>query len=141
MSVPILKSIYFLKASVSATVDSTNVTSGQITMGMWGYCVGSTCSNVTLGYTLSTSSASVGTTANANLPTLPSPRPANIDELFGISGLAADIPVDIPTTLIKWLTYVLVLHPIGSSPPPPGSKRRRGADTLLDPFQLPGSPS
>ncbi|KAL8290062.1 hypothetical protein RQP46_003001 [Phenoliferia psychrophenolica] len=93
VSVPILKSVYFLEASVSATVDSTTYASGAIRLGVWGYCVGSTCSNTTLGYTLN-----------------------NIDELLGISqeGIGALISEKIPTTLVKWLTYVLVLHPIAA---------------------------
>lgn len=53
VSVPILKSVYFLEATVSATVESTTVDSGAIRLGVWGYCVGSACSNATLGYTLS----------------------------------------------------------------------------------------
>ncbi|KAK4703856.1 hypothetical protein P7C70_g2354, partial [Phenoliferia sp. Uapishka_3] len=86
VSVPILKSIYFLEANVSATVDTISVDSGTIKMGVWGYCVGSSCSNVTLGYTLGIST----------------------------DGLGALISEKIPTALVHSLTYVLVLHPIAA---------------------------
>ncbi|KAM0751722.1 pali-domain-containing protein [Meredithblackwellia eburnea MCA 4105] len=92
VSVPLLKSIYFLSASFDATVGSTSVSSGQITLGVWGYCAASSCSNATLGYTLS-----------------------NFDEVFGVSGIAAEIPSSVTSALTKWLTYVLVLHPVAAA--------------------------
>ena len=46
------------------------------------------------------------------------PCAGNIDQVLGISqeGVGALISEKIPQTLVKWLTYVLVLHPVGESP-------------------------
>ncbi|KIY50653.1 pali-domain-containing protein, partial [Fistulina hepatica ATCC 64428] len=78
--VPIIKSIYFLKASIS--VDSY---SGNITFGTLGYCLylsnGTTCSKPAVGYEL------------------------DVDSLLG-----DDTSIDIPQVVVKWLTYALVLH-------------------------------
>lgn len=53
-SVPLIKSVYFLKASLA--VDNLN---GDITFGTLGYCMSidtsTTCSNATVGYQLSQS--------------------------------------------------------------------------------------
>lgn len=43
VSVPILKSIWFLKANVSGV---------EITFGAWGYCTASNCTTASLGYSL-----------------------------------------------------------------------------------------
>lgn len=79
-SVPLIKSVYFLKASLS--VEGTN---GYITFGTLGYCLdisGTTsCSNATVGYEL------------------------NINALVGDNTV-----IQIPTVVVKWLTYALVLH-------------------------------
>jgi hypothetical protein len=59
VSVPVLKSIYFLQANIDVSAVRVNAqASGSITLGVWGYCVsgigsGQTCSNVSLGYELS----------------------------------------------------------------------------------------
>ncbi|KAG6332773.1 hypothetical protein ID866_6318 [Astraeus odoratus] len=79
-SVPLIKSIYFLEASL--TVENID---GTITFGTLGYCTtisGSTsCSNATVGYEL------------------------DINQLVG-----NDTSIEIPTIVVKWLTYALVLH-------------------------------
>ncbi|KAI6047835.1 pali-domain-containing protein [Pisolithus marmoratus] len=79
-SVPLIKSVYFLKASL--TVENVD---GTITFGTLGYCMtisGSTsCSAATVGYE------------------------------FDINALVGDnSSLQIPTIVIKWLTYALVLH-------------------------------
>ncbi|KAL4070740.1 pali-domain-containing protein [Scleroderma citrinum] len=79
-SVPLIKSVYFLKASL--TVENID---GTIEFGTLGYCTtiaGSTaCSNVTVGYEL------------------------NINGLVGNNST-----IQIPDVMVKWLTYALVLH-------------------------------
>ncbi|KAJ7045046.1 SUR7/PalI family-domain-containing protein [Mycena alexandri] len=78
--VPYFKSIYFLKADISS-----GGASGTITFGTLGYCVelssGTTCSKASVGYEL------------------------DINSLVGNS-----LPIEIPNVVVKWLTYVLVLH-------------------------------
>ncbi|KAF8625203.1 hypothetical protein AX15_005508 [Amanita polypyramis BW_CC] len=78
--VPYLKSIYFLKASIS--VSGYN---GTITFGTLGYCLevsnGTTCSKPSVGYEL---------------------------DINGLVG--NNLPVQIPQAVVKWLTYTLVLH-------------------------------
>ncbi|KAM0788742.1 hypothetical protein ACM66B_002834 [Microbotryomycetes sp. NB124-2] len=82
VSVPLLKSIYFLKASVAGQ---------EIVLGCWGVCVNGQCSKSSLGYSL------------------------DLEQLFGYDGLAnIQITQQIPNTLVKWLTYVLVLHPVAA---------------------------
>lgn len=79
-SVPYIKSIFFLKASLS--VENIN---GSITFGTLGYCLnlsnGTTCSKPSVGYEL------------------------NVNALLG-----DDLPIQIPNVLVKWVTYALVLH-------------------------------
>lgn len=79
-SVPLIKSVYFLKASLAV-----EGTSGYITFGTLGYCSdisGSvSCSSATVGYEL------------------------NINALVG-----DNTALQIPTVVVKWLTYALVLH-------------------------------
>jgi hypothetical protein len=78
-SVPLIKSVYFLKASLAA--DGLN---GEITFGTLGYCMtvdsSTTCSNTTVGYQLD------------------------------VNALVGDTTIQIPQVVVKWLTYVLVLH-------------------------------
>ncbi|KAG7452213.1 pali-domain-containing protein [Guyanagaster necrorhizus] len=78
--VPLLKSVYFLKASISE--DGYN---GTITFGTLGYCLdlsnGTTCSKASVGYEL------------------------DINSLVG-----NELPIDIPNVAVKWITYALVLH-------------------------------
>lgn len=39
---------------------------------------------------------------------------ADLEQLFAYEGISGISLTDsIPTTLVKWLTYVLVLHPVG----------------------------
>ncbi|KZT02497.1 pali-domain-containing protein [Laetiporus sulphureus 93-53] len=82
-SVPYLKSIYFLKATIA--VSSSNET---FTFGTLGYCLeqsnGTTCSSPHVGYSL------------------------DVNELLG-----DDTVVQIPNVLVKWITYALVLHIVG----------------------------
>ncbi|KIO08496.1 hypothetical protein M404DRAFT_133783 [Pisolithus tinctorius Marx 270] len=79
-SVPLIKSVYFLKASL--TVENID---GTITFGTLGYCMtisGSTsCSSASVGYEL------------------------DINALVGDNS-----SLQIPTVVVKWLTYALVLH-------------------------------
>ncbi|KAI0315656.1 SUR7/PalI family-domain-containing protein [Amylostereum chailletii] len=78
--VPWIKSVYFLKASLQV-----EGISGNITFGTLGYCTelsnGTTCSKPAVGYQL------------------------DINQLVG-----NNTSVDIPDVLVKWITYVLVLH-------------------------------
>ncbi|KAL1739709.1 SUR7/PalI family-domain-containing protein [Schizophyllum fasciatum] len=78
--VPYFKSVYFLKASI--TVDNY---SGSITFGTLGYCLelsnGTSCSKPSVGYEI------------------------DINSLVG-----NELPIDIPTVVVKWITYALVLH-------------------------------
>ncbi|KAI0735045.1 SUR7/PalI family-domain-containing protein [Earliella scabrosa] len=79
-NVPILKSIYFLKASVRN--DQVDV---SVTFGTLGYCLDTgnnqTCSKPTVGYEL------------------------DVNGLLGNR-----LPIEIPQVLVKWVTYALVLH-------------------------------
>ncbi|KAJ7665084.1 hypothetical protein DFH06DRAFT_1390388 [Mycena polygramma] len=78
--VPYFKSVFFLKAVI--TVSGV---SGSITFGTLGYCIelnnGTTCSKPSVGYEL------------------------DINSLVG-----NNLPIEIPNVVVKWLTYVLVLH-------------------------------
>ncbi|KAF9469762.1 SUR7/PalI family-domain-containing protein [Collybia nuda] len=78
--VPYFKSVYFLKATISASG-----VNGSITFGTLGYCLelanGTTCSSPTVGYQL------------------------DINNLVGNK-----LPIEIPQVAVKWLTYALVLH-------------------------------
>lgn len=78
--VPYLKSVYFLKASISE-----GGYNGTITFGTLGYCLelsnGTTCSKPSVGYEL------------------------DINSLVG-----NDLPISIPNVAVKWITYALVLH-------------------------------
>ncbi|KAH9937340.1 SUR7/PalI family-domain-containing protein [Fomitopsis serialis] len=79
-SVPYIKSIYFLKATIN--VGNTN---GTFTFGTLGYCVqlsnGTTCSKPSVGYEL------------------------DVNTLLGDNTF-----IKIPNVLVKWITYALVLH-------------------------------
>ncbi|KAJ6520403.1 SUR7/PalI family-domain-containing protein [Mycena sanguinolenta] len=78
--VPYFKSVFFLKADISQSGIPATITFGTL-----GYCVElsgvTTCSKPTVGYEL------------------------DINSLVG-----NNLPVDIPNVVVKWLTYVLVLH-------------------------------
>ncbi|KAI8990552.1 pali-domain-containing protein [Trametes punicea] len=77
---PILKSIFFLKASVQIGGSTETITFGTL-----GYCLtlpsGTTCSKPSVGYQL------------------------DVNALLG-----DNTPIKIPTVLVKWITYALVLH-------------------------------
>ncbi|KAH7923915.1 pali-domain-containing protein [Leucogyrophana mollusca] len=79
-SVPLIKSVYFLKASLA--VENIN---GDITFGTLGYCMdiagNNTCSKASVGYQL------------------------DINQLVG-----DNTAIQIPEVAVKWLTYALVLH-------------------------------
>lgn len=51
VSVPITKSIYFLKANITADVQGVDI-KGTVTLGCWGYCIGDTCTKSQFGYNL-----------------------------------------------------------------------------------------
>ncbi|KAF7302443.1 hypothetical protein HMN09_00878300 [Mycena chlorophos] len=78
--VPYFKSVFFLKAVVNS-----NGVNGTITFGTLGYCLDysgtTTCSKPSIGYEL------------------------DINSLVG-----NDLPISIPTVVVKWLTYALFLH-------------------------------
>ncbi|KAH9950909.1 SUR7/PalI family-domain-containing protein [Amylocystis lapponica] len=79
-NVPYIKSIYFLKA----TLTQQGIT-GSVVFGTLGYCLtlpnGTTCSKPSVGYEL------------------------NVNALLG-----DDTFIQIPNVLVKWITYALVLH-------------------------------
>lgn len=68
VSVPITKSIYFLKANIAADVQGIDI-KGTVTLGCWGYCIGDNCTPSTLGYNLGAllQSPSQGETASEEL--------------------------------------------------------------------------
>ncbi|KAK7695360.1 hypothetical protein QCA50_002552 [Cerrena zonata] len=82
-SAPFLKSIFFLKASLSQ-----EGLDGSIVFGTFGYCLelasnGTTCSKAKIGYDLD------------------------------INGLVGnDLPIKIPNVIVKWITYALILHAV-----------------------------
>ncbi|KAF5352472.1 hypothetical protein D9756_005863 [Leucocoprinus leucothites] len=81
--VPYFKSVFFLKADLTAGGQS-----GTITFGTLGYCLelqnGTTCSSPSIGYQL------------------------DINSLVG-----NHFKIQIPQVVVKWLTYALFLHVIG----------------------------
>lgn len=98
-SVPLFKSVYFLKASLE--VEGTN---GTIIFGTLGYCTelsnGTTCSKPSVGYELG-SLASVYVLIQRILILFPT----DINALVG-----DDTSIQIPQIVVKWVTYALVLH-------------------------------
>lgn len=95
--VPYFKSVYFLKANISA-----GGVNGSITFGTLGYCLeltnGTTCSSPTVGYQLGKS-------------LVESDRQHKSQESADINSLVGNkLPVQIPQVVVKWLTYALVLH-------------------------------
>jgi len=79
-SVPYVKSVFFLRASLE-----NQGISGSVIFGTLGYCLelpnGTTCSKPSIGYSL------------------------DINALVGDS-----TPIQIPNVVVKWITYALVLH-------------------------------
>ncbi|KAI0801141.1 SUR7/PalI family-domain-containing protein [Fomes fomentarius] len=79
-NVPVLKSMYFLKATVN-----NNNAHIEVTLGTLGYCLetnnNQTCSKPAVGYEL------------------------DVNGLLGNK-----LPIEIPQVLVKWITYALVLH-------------------------------
>ncbi|KAH8930169.1 pali-domain-containing protein [Atractiella rhizophila] len=90
LSVPIIKSVFFLKANLTVTIQQFS-TGGDITLGTWGLCIAGSCSKAKLGYDL------------------------DADSLLNIGGLAKDALGGIPNSLIKGLTYALVIHPVAAA--------------------------
>ncbi|GAA5992744.1 hypothetical protein JCM10908_006912 [Rhodotorula pacifica] len=86
VSVPITKSIYFLKANIVASVEGIDIT-GTVTLGCWGYCIGDNCTASKLGYNL------------------------DILKLFGSNGSISGVS----NAVLKWITYLLILHPIAAA--------------------------
>lgn len=103
VSVPLLKSIYFLKASISTSVGGTNI-SGTVTLGTWGYCVDGTCTSAKLGYSLGTSTITVPRVCASRV--YDSSLPTDVAQLFGVNGKIAGIS----TSVLKWVRP--------ASPPP-----------------------
>ncbi|GAA5892768.1 Rim9p [Sporobolomyces salmoneus] len=60
---------------------------GTVRLGAWGYCVGGTCTSPKLGYSL------------------------NVAELLDIDGRISGIS----NSVLKWITYLMVLHPIAAA--------------------------
>ncbi|GAA6052256.1 hypothetical protein JCM3770_007403 [Rhodotorula araucariae] len=85
VSTPLLKSLYFLKATIDTTVGNTDI-SGTIKLGTFGYCVGGTCTVARLGYQL------------------------DIAKLLSVSGSLGSLS----DSVLKWITYLLILHPIAA---------------------------
>ncbi|BGP47082.1 hypothetical protein JCM10450v2_002934 [Rhodotorula kratochvilovae] len=85
VSTPLVKSLYFLKATIDTSVGNTDI-NGTVKLGTFGYCVGGTCTNAKLGYSL------------------------DIAELLGISGSLGGLS----NSVLKWITYLLILHPIAA---------------------------
>ncbi|KZT55517.1 pali-domain-containing protein [Calocera cornea HHB12733] len=85
-SVPWLKTVYFLKASLAAE----NM-SGDVIFGTLGYCLelpgNTTCTSPKVGYQFDAS---------------------QLNELLGLDGA-----IQIPSLFVSWLTYPLVLHVVG----------------------------
>ncbi|KIM33762.1 hypothetical protein M408DRAFT_60648 [Serendipita vermifera MAFF 305830] len=83
--VPLLKTFYFL----SATINYQNI-QGTATFGVLGYCLqtgaNQACSNATVGWEFDPNAL-----LSLNLP----------------------LNIDIPQVVVKWITYVLVLHIVG----------------------------
>ncbi|KAH9944276.1 pali-domain-containing protein [Epithele typhae] len=79
-NVPIIKSIYFLKATMTV-----NGVTGSVLLGTLGYCLdlpnNQTCSSPSVGYQL------------------------DINDLLG-----NNTGIEIPEVVVKWITYALVLH-------------------------------
>ncbi|GAA6001353.1 SUR7/PalI family protein [Rhodotorula paludigena] len=86
VSTPLIKSIHFLKATIDTQVGNTNVR-GEITLGCFGYCVGDTCTSAKLGYSL---------------------------DIAGLLDLGDGRLGDLSNSVLKWITYVLILHPIAA---------------------------
>jgi len=90
VTVPVTKGLYLFKAELSVTVDTITVNE-TLKLGVLGYCLGSTCSNTSVGYQL------------------------DIAELLGITGtIATELDNLIGEKIAKWLTYVLVLVPVSA---------------------------
>jgi len=89
VSTPIYKDIYFLSADLGVSVASVSL-KGKVTLGVFGYCVegiGSeaVCEGPRLGYELDS------------------------DQIFGNT-----TSIQLPNSLIKWLTIVLILNPVAA---------------------------
>lgn len=69
VSVPITKSIWFLKADIKATVDGVDI-NGVVTLGCWGYCIGDNCTQTKLGYNLGPSATPASATNTGRTPVL-----------------------------------------------------------------------
>ncbi|CAE6348611.1 unnamed protein product [Rhizoctonia solani] len=79
-SVPYFKSVYFLRAAITQSG-----VSGSVTFGVLGYCLD-------FNNQVQCSAPSVGWEFNPN------------------ALLGNDLPIQIPNVVVKWITYVLVLH-------------------------------
>jgi len=96
-SVPYVKSVFFLRASLAV-----EGLSGNITFGTLGYCLhlsnGTTCTKPHLGYEL-------GTILVVLQLHWHSSSFADINQLVG-----NNTNINIPQVVVKWVTYALVLH-------------------------------
>lgn len=89
VSTPIVKQIYFLQADLSVSVASVSI-DGKVKLGVFGYCV-----------------EGIGTSAACQGPQLG--YELDSDQVFGNS-----TRFSLPNSLIKWLTYALIIHPIAA---------------------------
>jgi hypothetical protein len=109
--VPWIKSVYFLKATLSG-VD------GSLTFGTLGYCVDYagtvTCSKPSVGYEIGEPRLSFChhlTTVINPRSLLPRPRTPNPFSQTDLNTLLGnDTKLQIPNVVAKWITYCLVLH-------------------------------
>ncbi|KAK9896807.1 pali-domain-containing protein [Cystobasidium minutum MCA 4210] len=89
VSTPIIKSVTFLTADLSVSVASVSI-DGTVNLGTFGWCLNgvgtqAVCQGPQLGYEL------------------------NSDQVFGNNA-----SFSLPNSLIKWLTYALIIHPIAA---------------------------
>lgn len=89
VSTPIIKSVTFLTADLSVAVASVSI-DGTVNLGTFGWCLNGVgtkpvCQGPQLGYELDS------------------------DQVFGNS-----TSFSLPNSLIKWLTYALIVHPIAA---------------------------
>lgn len=89
VSTPIIKSVTFLTADLSVSVASVSI-DGTVNLGTFGWCLNGVgtkpvCQGPQLGYEL------------------------NSDQVFG-----NNTSFSLPNSLIKWLTYALIIHPIAA---------------------------
>lgn len=97
VSTPVNKSIYFLSTTVNVTILAQNI-SGLLKFGIWGYCLETDGIPAIVG--------------GDQKECTPSKLGYSFDDT-SVGQIVSDV-VSIPNSLIKTLSYVLVVHPIGT---------------------------